>query len=50
MPDPSLAPARSPVFVLIVVILGLGLFVGATAALAWWKPGPDRTPGTGATP
>ena len=44
MPDPSLMPARSPIVVLIVVVLGLGLFVGATAALSWWKPGPDRSP------
>lgn len=44
MTDGSMVRSRFPILTLIASLLALGLFVGATAAIVEWQPGPDRVP------
>ncbi|MCZ2343109.1 MAG: hypothetical protein LC104_15155 [Bacteroidales bacterium] len=43
MPDTPPPTPRIPVVTLLAAFLALGLFVGATALVYQWKPGPERT-------
>lgn len=43
MPESPTPPPRFPLIPLLAAFLGLGLFVGATAAICFWNPNSART-------